>query len=67
MRTRLRLYLEWGITFGKPYILPECAARKVAYADKVSLIRRIRSASTADSETQQHDSAYQVGRKGAVP
>ena len=41
MRTRLRLFLDWGITFGKPYILPERAAREVAYADKQSLMRSI--------------------------
>ena len=43
MRTKLRLFLEWGITFGKPYILPERAAREVAYADKQSLMRSIRA------------------------
>ena len=32
MRTRLRLFLEWGITFEKPYIVPERADRAVAYA-----------------------------------
>lgn len=37
MRTRLRLFLEWGITFGEPYILPEKAARKVAYASRKEL------------------------------
>ena len=37
MRTRLRLFLEWGITFGDPYVLPEKAARKVAYASKQEL------------------------------
>lgn len=31
MRTRLRLFLEWGITFGEPYQMPEQAARKVVY------------------------------------
>lgn len=41
MKTRLRLFLEWGITFGKPYILPERAARKVAYADKQALLQSI--------------------------
>ena len=41
MRTRLRLFLDWGITFGKPYVLPERAAREVAYADKQSLMRSI--------------------------
>lgn len=42
-RGKLRLFLEWGITFGEPYILPERAARKVAYADKRSLMRSIRA------------------------
>ena len=37
MRTRLRLFLDWGITFGEPYVLPERAARKVAYASKQEL------------------------------
>ena len=41
MRTRLRLFLEWGITFGKPFILPERAAREVSYADRQSLMRSI--------------------------
>lgn len=37
MRTRLRLFLDWGITFGEPYILAEKAARTVAYANKQEL------------------------------
>ena len=41
MRTRLRLYLDWGITFGEPYVLPERAAREVAYADQKTLMQRI--------------------------
>lgn len=41
MQTRLRLFLDWGITFGKPYVLPERAAREVAYADKNTLLRCI--------------------------
>ena len=46
MRTRLRLFLEWGITFGEPYILPERAAREVAYADKQTLMRKIRESNS---------------------
>ena len=34
MRTRLRLFLEWGITFEEPYIVPERADRAVAYANR---------------------------------
>ena len=41
MRTRLRLFLEWGITFGEPYVLPEKAARPVAYAGRQALERAI--------------------------
>lgn len=34
MRTRLKLFLEWGITFGQAYEIEEQSARKVAYADR---------------------------------
>lgn len=34
MRTRMRLFLDWGITFGEPYEVPEQGNRKVQYADK---------------------------------
>ena len=37
MRTRLRLFLDWGITFGAPYTVPERANREVAYANRVDL------------------------------
>jgi type IV secretion system protein VirD4 len=37
MRTRLRLFLDWGITFGELYILEEKAARTVSYANKQQL------------------------------
>ena len=43
MRTRLRLFLEWGVTFGEPYVMPERAAREVAYADKQALMWSIRA------------------------
>lgn len=34
MRTKLKLFLKWGITFEEPYEIEEKSARKVAYADK---------------------------------
>ena len=44
MRTKLRLFLDWGITFdSEGYRMPEQAARKVAYANKEELISNIRS------------------------
>ena len=41
MRTRLRLFLEWGITFEEEYRVEEQAARKVYYADQDALTRAI--------------------------
>ena len=41
MRTRLRLFLEWGITFDEEYRVEEQAARKVYYADQDALTRAI--------------------------
>jgi type IV secretion system protein VirD4 len=41
MRTRLKLFLEWGITFGKPYEIAEKSARKVEYADRRELEEEI--------------------------
>ena len=37
MRTRLKLFKDWGITFGKPYEVEEKSARKVEYADRFEL------------------------------
>ena len=41
MQTRLRLFLDWGISFGEPYLLPERDARTVAYASKQELEQAI--------------------------
>ena len=41
MRTRLQLFLNWGITFGEPYTVPERANRAVAYANRVDLERNL--------------------------
>ena len=42
MRTRLRLFLDWGITFGEAYLTPDCGQRKVYYADRKELEAAIR-------------------------
>ena len=44
MQTKLRLFLDWGITFGEPYVTPEHAVRKVAYASREELFRSVRKA-----------------------
>lgn len=44
MQTKLRLFLDWGITFGEPYATPEHAARPVAYASREELFQSVRKA-----------------------
>ena len=41
MRTRLRLFMDWGITFGEAYQVPEHGQRKVYYAGREELERAI--------------------------
>lgn len=64
MRTRLRLFLEWGITFEEPYIVPERADRTVAYANREDLERNLPQASKA--EDTDVSGAYAVSRRGGM-
>lgn len=41
MKVRLKLFFEWGISFGEPYTVKENANRKVEYAEKKELIEKI--------------------------
>ena len=41
MKVRLKLFFDWGISFGEPYIVKENANRKVEYAEKKELIEKI--------------------------
>lgn len=41
MRTRLKLFLDWGIVFGKPYEIAEQSARREEYADRFTLEEEI--------------------------
>ena len=43
MQVRLRLFLDWGIRFEKPYEVPEKVQRPVAYATKQALELAIQS------------------------
>lgn len=55
MRTKLRLFLDWGIRFGAPYTVEEKAHRKVVYADKQTLeeniVRKHMACMMVDEET----------------
>lgn len=41
MKTKLGLFLDWGITFDRVYTVPEKSHRKVSYADKQTLEQNI--------------------------
>ena len=65
MRTRLKLFLEWGITFGQAYEIKEQSARKVAYADRrkveEEIIRR-----NAAFESEQEEAEYEPSPSGGM-
>lgn len=42
MQTRLRLFLEWGITFENAYTIPERIEQEVAYATRTELFQAVK-------------------------
>ena len=64
MRTRLRLFLEWGITFEEPYIVPERADRAVAYANREDLERNLPQSNKAENADMR--GAYAVSERGGI-
>ena len=64
MRTRLRLFLEWGITFEDPYIVPERADRAVAYANREDLERNLPQSNKAENADMR--GAYAVFGRGGI-
>ena len=64
MRTRLRLFLEWGITFKAPYIVPERADRAVAYANREDLEHNLPKSNKA--EDVDVSGAYAVSGRGGM-
>ena len=64
MRTRLRLFLEWGITFEEPYIVPERADRAVAYANREDLEHNLLKSNKA--EDVDVSGAYAVSGRGGI-
>ena len=64
MRTRLRLFLEWGITFEEPYIVPERADRAVVYANREDLERNLPQSSKAENADMR--GAYAVSGSGGI-
>ena len=64
MRTRLRLFLEWGITFEEPYIVPQRADRAVAYANREALERNLPQSNKAENADMR--GAYAVSGRGGI-
>ena len=64
MRTRLRLFLDWGIKFGAPYTVPERANRTVDYANRVDLEHNLPKADKAEGSDEHH--AYAVSGYGGM-
>lgn len=60
MRTKLHLFLDWGITFGEPYQTPEHGQRKVYYAGREELENAIIQQFWAEPEPN-------VPQKGRLP
>ena len=62
MKTRLRLFLDWGISFESPYQVAERANRKVAYASRAEFVHAIQtlykkgSESVSEEHTQEQPS-----------
>lgn len=62
MKTVLHLFLDWGISFGEPYIMEEKSHRKVSYADKKTLEENI----VLGMEEIEELESEEEGRKGGV-
>lgn len=64
MKTRLRLFLDWGITFGEPYQTPEHGQRKVYYAGRQELEEAIKTQYWLTSEAEEKVRPPREGRTG---
>lgn len=55
MQTRLRLFLDWGITFGKPLLMPDRGNRGVSYAQRSVLEENIARQKNACDTVEEED------------
>jgi len=66
MRTRLKLFTEWGITFGKPYEIAEQSAREVEYADRRGVEEEIIRRHSACGDVPEEPEADAVASGGLL-
>ena len=67
MRTRLRLFLDWGISFEEPYVIPKRKDCTVKYASRIELRKSIleKHPRTIARETQSDSPIQQEKRAGS--
>ena len=72
MKVKLKLFFEWGISFGEPYAVPDKGNRPVPYAGKETLIQAIlekyppaQVVEEVEGENQEDSSGQQA--KAAAP
>lgn len=66
MQTKLRLFLDWGITFDKHYEMEEKSHRKVCYADKQTLEENVISQNMSDVIDEEGTTKSAVKRQGGI-
>lgn len=64
MKVRLKLFFDWGISFGEPYTVKENANRKVEYAEKKKLIEKIVEKYCPDLKDEMEEKAKSRGGIG---
>lgn len=64
MKVKLKLFFEWGISFGEPYTVKENANRKVEYAEKKELIEKIVEKYCPDLKDETEEKAKSRGGIG---
>lgn len=64
MKVRLKLFFDWGISFGEPYAVKENANRKVEYAEKKELIEKIVEKYCPDLKDETEEKAKSRGSIG---
>ena len=64
MKVRLKLFFDWGISFGEQYTITENANRKVEYAEKKELIEKIVEKYCPDLKDETEEKAKSCGGIG---
>lgn len=66
MQIKLRLFLDWGITFDKPYEMEEKSNRKVRYADKHTLEENVISQNMSDVIDEEGTTESTANSQGGI-